>query len=316
MAKLGILFPGQGAQYPGMGCGWAHVHDTAARRLDEASALLGYDLALILACEDGRLDDTLFAQPATVVSSLLAFETLIQETHLQPAAFAGFSLGEYTALAASGVIAIADVITLVNTRAHAMQEAAREKPGAMCAVIGLSPEAVDTVCHQACGEGGFVTAANFNCPGQIVLSGDAKAIGRAIELSREAGAKRCVLLNVSGAFHSPLMQKAADRMIAALKPILVKTASASVYSNVTALPYGASDWKILLPKQMVSPVLFERTIRNMMENGITHFLEIGPGTVLSGFVRKISFDHPIVSLDRPEQLEQVKGWLHEYGFYE
>jgi len=315
MAKLGILFPGQGAQYPGMGHGWGRVHENAPRLLEEASVILGYDLAAILVCEDGRLDDTLYAQPATVVASLMAFASLTEATAVHPAAFAGFSLGEYTALAASKAFSTSDVITLVKTRAEAMREAATEKPGAMCAVIGLSPEVVDAICQAASVNGGFVTAANFNCPGQIVLSGDAQAIASAIELARTAGAKRCVALNVSGAFHSPFMQKAADRMTVALQPIQVQSPSAPVYANVTARPYGQNDWKSLLPRQMVSPVLFERTIGNMIADGITHFLEIGPGMVLSGFVRKISLDHPIVNLERPEQLEHVKGWLHEYGFY-
>ncbi|MDP3130592.1 MAG: ACP S-malonyltransferase, partial [Bacillota bacterium] len=164
--------------------------------------------------------------------------------------------------------------------------------------------------------GSYVIAANFNCPGQIVVSGHADAVLRAGDLARVAGAKRVVPLSVSGAFHTALMQPAADRLATAIAGAEPFPAAAPVYANVTAQPYGKDELRRLLPLQITSPVLFETTIRNMMASGITHFLEIGPGSALSGFVRKISLDLPVARLDGPEDLANVKGWLNAHGFSE
>jgi len=314
--RLGILFAGQGAQHAGMGVGWTATDPVEAKTLAEASRILGYDVRELLTSSDGRLDETVFAQPAIVVSSLLAFQSLFRSTGLRPDAFAGFSLGEWTALGAALVFDFEHLLKFVQIRAQAMQAAAKAHPGAMAAIVGLSDMQVCDVCAEATKPGSYVIAANFNCPGQIVVSGHADAVVRAADLARAAGAKRVVLLNVSGAFHTGLMHPAAERLALALDSAEPFPASAPVYSNVTAMPYGKDELQRLLPLQITSPVLFEQTIRNMMSSGITHFLEIGPGSALSGFVRKISLDLPVTRLDGPEDLANVKGWLKEHGFSE
>jgi len=316
MNRLGILFAGQGAQHPGMGVGWAAADPVANKTLQEASRILGYDVVDLLSAGDGRLDETVFAQPAIVVSSLLGYHSLLRSTGLKPAAFAGFSLGEWTALGASGVFDFEHLLKFVQIRGIAMQACAKTNPGAMAAIVGLSDGQVCDVCAEATQAGSYVLAANFNCPGQIVVSGYQDAVLRAADLARAAGAKRVVPLAVSGAFHTPLMAAAADRLGAAIQDAEPFPASAPIYSNVTAMPYGKDDLKRLLQLQITSPVLFESTIRNMVSSGITHFLEIGPGSALSGFVRKISLDLPVARLDGPEDLANVKGWLKEHGFSE
>jgi len=316
MAGLGILFAGQGAQHPGMGLDWAERDPAVRRRIAHVSERLGYDLAEVLSGTGGRLDDTLYAQPAIVVSSHLAWDALRNAAGIRPDAFAGFSLGEWTSVAAARVLPCETVIDFVRKRAEAMKAAAAVTPGAMCAVIGLEADAIDALCRKASTDTEIVVAANYNCPGQIVLSGHVPAIQRAAEAARLAGAKRCVILNVSGAFHSPLMKNAAETLAALLEAAEPFPPAAPVYANVTALPYRHGTWKRLLAEQIVSPVRFEATLRNMAAAGITHFLEIGPGATLSGFVRKTLPEAPVMNLDGPEGLDKVKGWLKDHGFSE
>lgn len=316
MPALAILFPGQGAQHPGMGIDWLDHDPVAAKTLDEASRILGYDLAAVLASEDKSLDDTLVTQPAIVVSSLVAYKALLRRHPLRPAAFAGFSLGEWTALGAAGVFDFESLLRFVRIRAEAMQAAAKVRPGAMAAVLGLSSEQVRAICEAVTTPSAIVVPANQNCPGQVVLSGDASAVARAAELAKSAGAKRVVPLNVSGAFHSPLMAHAAERLERALATAEPLSASAPVWSNVTAAPHGKSDLRRTLVRQVVEPVRFEATIRAMRATGITHFIEIGPGSVLSGFVRKIDPTAAVARLDGPDGLPELEGWLKEHGLVE
>ncbi len=316
MGKLGVLFAGQGSQYPGMGLDWLAEHPDLVKHLAETNSILGTELTTLLTSAQGQLDQTIHAQPAIVATSLFAYESLRKATHFAPTAFAGFSLGEYSALEASGIYSFPVVIHLVRERAKAMQACATAHPGAMSAVLGLSAETIQSVCNEASHTGSIVVPANYNCPGQIVISGDKEAIVMAHDLARLAGAKRCVPLNVSGAFHSPLMKPAAQTLETILATYHPDTPVAPVYANVTALPYVSGEIRSTLVKQITSPVRFDQTIRQMIASGITHFLEIGPGQVLSGFVRKIDDSVQVMNLDKADQLEKVKGWLHEHGFSE
>ncbi|MFA5005918.1 MAG: ACP S-malonyltransferase [Candidatus Izemoplasmatales bacterium] len=316
MPALAILFPGQGAQHPGMGIDWLDDDPGVAKTLDEASRILGYDLSAVLSSEDGSLDDTLLAQPAIVISSLIAYKALLRRHPLKPAAFAGFSLGEWTALGAAGVYDFESLLRLVGIRAAAMQAAAKERPGAMAAILGLSEDRLKEVCAVASTPTAIVVPANLNCPGQIVISGDAEAVAKAAELAKQAGAKRIVPLNVSGAFHSPLMSSAAERLARALENAEPFFPAVPVWSNVTAAPHRKGELRKTLVRQVLEPVRFEDTIRALVASGIGHFLEIGPGSVLSGFIRKIDPTAAVARLDGPDGLPDLERWLTEHGFVE
>jgi len=313
MASVAILFAGQGGQYELLGCDWLATYPTLQKYVQNATEALGYDLQAVLQSTDGRINETLYAQPAIVVQSLMAYQILMNETHVRPAAFAGFSLGEYTALIASRVFSYEAGLKILKIRAEAMQACAIKHPGAMAAIIGLDNERIETVCSEVSHYSGLVVPANYNCPNQLVISGDKQAVEVACDQAKTAGAKRCITLNVSGAFHSPLMKEAADHLEVALMQYTPQEAIAPLYSNVTARPYEKTTVTKYMVKQMTSAVLFEQTIRHMMESGITHFIEIGPGAVLSGFVRKINPDAIVTNLDHVSQIATIKGWLLENG---
>ncbi len=313
MASVAILFAGQGGQYEKLGCDWLESYPLLQKYTQNASEALGYDLFEVMQSTDGRINETLYAQPAIVVQSLMAYQMLLSETHIRPAAFAGFSLGEYTALIASRVFSYEAGLKILKIRAEAMQACATLHPGAMAAVLGLDNERIETVCSEVSHYSGLVVPANYNCPNQLVISGDKQAVETACEQAKTAGAKRCIMLNVSGAFHSPLMKEAADALELGLKKFTPQTAIAPLYSNVTGKPYIQSEIQSLMVKQMTSAVLFEQTIRHMMSSGITHFIEIGPGSVLSGFVKKINPDALVTNLDKASQIATIKGWLLENG---
>jgi [acyl-carrier-protein] S-malonyltransferase len=316
MSKLAILFAGQGGQYPGMGLDWVQGDPVLQSRLQTTSSILGFDFESLLRGTDDSIHETRYAQPAIVFSSLAAYGTLVQATGVLPVAMTGFSLGEYTALSAAGVFSFSEIMTLLNVRSIAMQAAANRQMGGMSAVLGLTSEVVEAICFAVSVPGSIVVPANYNCPGQLVISGHVDAVAKANEQAKIAGAKRCVVLNVRGAFHSPLMEMAIPSLCDALSSLPLWKPKIPIYANVTGLPYVFTEIKEILCKQLVSPVLFEQTIRHMRENGITHFLEIGPGSTLSGLVRKIDPEAIVTNLDKKEQLDTVKGWLKTYGLIE
>ena len=314
MGSLGILFAGQGNQYENMGLDWLSYDPRFKNHLKTTSAIFGFDLLSILEAKDGRINETLYAQPAIVLSSYMAFQVLLNETGMIPSAMAGFSLGEYSALLASKVFSFESGMELLKERSKAMQQCAMEHPGTMSAVLGLDNAVIEKICADITKNQGLVVPANYNCPMQLVISGVAQAVEEANVRLKNAGAKRCLTLNVSGAFHSPLMKSASLRLELVLKTYKEFIPLYPLYANVTGKPYVKDEIKKLLVRQIVSPVRFEETIRNMIEQGITHFIEIGPGTTLSGFLRKINSEATVTNLSNVSQLETVKGWLKTYGF--
>lgn len=277
--KTAFVFPGQGAQAPGMG------KDLAEKYLDEANEILGFDLKKL--CFEGpeeELKKTEITQPAILTVSVAAFESLRQKNAGQPAAVAGHSLGEYSALVAASALSFKDAVKIVHLRGKFMQEAVPLGEGAMAAILGVGNEKIEEVCAQT----GNVWPANFNSPGQVVISGKKASVEAAGEKLKEAGAKRVIPLAVSAPFHCPLMQPAADKLAAQLDKITIKDALIPVYANVTASPVtSGAEIKQLLIKQVTAPVLWEDLINNMIADGVSQFIEVGPGKVLAGLIKKI-----------------------------
>ena len=268
-----------------MGRDLAGQFPAAREWFDRANTALGYDLAAL--CFDGpeaELTKTEHAQPGIYLVGWVAFRLLLEQAHaLRFEAVAGLSLGEFTALAAAGVIEFEDGLRLVRARGRFMQEACEATRGAMAAVIGLDEEATREVCRQA-----GVQLANLNCPGQLVISGETDRVARAGELARQAGAKRVLPLPVAGAYHSPLMQDAAPRLLAELERVQVRVPAVTVLANVTGEPHGdPASIRRRLVDQVTGPVLWERGIRRLLADGCTRFIELGPGKALSGFMKRI-----------------------------
>lgn len=311
MANIALLFPGQGAQYVGMGKSFFENYSTAAAYFTRANQILGYSISDI--CFYGPEDilmRTEHCQPAIFLVSWVAFKLLTEQIPDIPwTATAGLSLGEITALTAASVFSFEDGLWVVKERANAMQKACELSPGAMAAVIGLSIEQI----HYICDKYGIMPA-NYNCPGQVVVSGDREALHKAVEEFRTAGARRVVLLPVAGAFHSPLMEPAANRFKEVLRTVAVNIPSKYVYSNVTARAHEApSDIVNRLVEQLVSPVKWEQTIQNLIADGYDVFIELGPGSVLSGFIKRINPNvrvtnvEDLASLNRAVEL--LRQWL-------
>ena len=288
-----ILFPGQGSQKVGMG---ASLTESASTRdvFQTASEILGYDLANL--CSQGpaeKLTDTLHAQPALLVVGVAAWEKA-RADGLNAQMAAGHSLGEYAALVAAGVLQFADAVKLVEQRATLMSNAPH---GTMAALLGLADEELPRVLAEA-QDVGEVVAANYNSPGQVVISGSEAGVARAMVLAKERGAKRALQLPVSGAFHSPLMVEAAQQMAQLIDDAPFRDATIPVYQNATALPVtSAQELKSALKQQMTGAVLWTQTILEMRSDGATHFHELGAGKVLSGLVKRIAPEVEAVSSD-------------------
>lgn len=278
------VFPGQGSQFPGMGKE-LYESDSRARELfSRASEILGFDISAIMfsgSAEDLRA--TAVTQPAVFLHSVI---TALCMEDFKPEMTAGHSLGEFSALVAAGALEFEDALRLVAVRADAMQKACEAVPGTMAAVLGMDFKTIEDICA---GIDGVVVPANYNSPGQLVISGENDAIDRACAALKEAGAKRALKIPVGGAFHSPLMAPAAERLAKAIEDTAFKTPLCPVYQNVDALP--ATDparIKSNLLKQLTSPVRWAQTVENMIADGATSFTEVGPGTVLAGLIKKIA----------------------------
>ncbi len=285
MSKTALLFAGQGAQVVGMGKDLAEKFPSAQAWFDRANAALGYDLAGI--CFNGpetELTKTEHAQPGIFLVSWVAFELLKEQVpDLKFEAAAGLSLGEFTALTAAGAMSFEDGLRVVRQRGKFMQEACDVTKGGMAAIIGLD----ETPTREVCAEAGVVLA-NLNCPGQLVISGEAEKIAKACELAKAKGAKRALPLTVAGAYHSPLMASAQPKLGAELAKIKINATTVPVISNVSALPYGRPDSiSQRLVEQVTSSVLWEQSMRVLLGQGFTRFIELGPGTALSGFMKRI-----------------------------
>lgn len=283
--KKAFIFPGQGSQFVGMAKDLYESDDKIASRFKEADDILGYSLTdIMFNGPEEVLKQTVHTQPAIFLHSVALFESMDE----QPDMTAGHSLGEFSALVASGALEFKEAIELVALRGKLMQQAGSENEGSMAAIIGMEDEAVDQVCKDA--ESLVqkpVVPANYNCPGQLVISGDKEAVEKAVEMAKEKGCRLAKMLPVSGAFHSPLMRPALEGLRSKLEQVQIVKADIPVYSNYTALPTSEPD-KIRenLENQLMNPVQWTKTMQNMYADGARTFIEIGPGKVLQGLVKR------------------------------
>ena len=278
------IFPGQGSQFPGMGKNLFESSTLAKERFIQANEILGFDITKTMFGDDSEaLKETRVTQPAIFLHSTILSE--VMANRFQPEMVSGHSLGEFSALVASGVLSFNDGLSLVKERAMAMQSACDQFPGTMAAILGLEDKVVESVCKDTTG---VVIAANYNCPGQIVISGSRKAIDNACISLKEAGAKRALVLPVGGAFHSPLMEPAKERLASVIENTIFEQPKCAVYQNVCATGViDANELKANLIAQLTAPVLWTQTIKRMISDGATHFTEVGPGKVLQGLIKKI-----------------------------
>ena len=282
-----FVFPGQGAQFVGMGKDLYETNALAKKYFDRADEILGFKITEIMFTgTDEQLKETKVTQPAVFLHSVI--QALCLGDSFNPAMVAGHSLGEFSALVASGALDFEDGLRLVASRANAMQKACEINSGTMAAIIGLPDEKVEEICTSVSSEGDIVVAANYNCPGQLVISGNVNAVNVACEKLKEAGAKRALPLKVSGAFHSPLMQPAKDELQAAIEKTTFKTPKCPVYQNVDAKPHtDAEEIKLNLIAQLTSPVRWTASVQTMIHDGADDFTECGPGKALQGMIGRI-----------------------------
>ena len=305
MSRIAFVFPGQGAQYVGMAKDIADTHSEAMEVFDIASNRLGYDIAdLVFNGPEEKLKITKYTQPAILTASWAVYKAL-EKYGFNPDVTAGLSLGEFTAHVLAGSLDFSDAVALVEKRGIFMQEAVPEGVGGMTAVLGLDEETVEGVCREA-SDIGYVACANYNCPGQIVISGELPALEKAGEILSEKGAKRVIPLKVSAPFHCNLLKGAGDKLKAELENVEIGEMKIPVYANVTGKEIAAvSDIKGLLVDQVSNTVKWTNVIRNMIDSGIDTFIEIGPGKVLSGLIKKTDRSVRIANAENAESLEKA-----------
>mgnify|MGYP003393717892 FL=1 len=300
---IGFVFPGQGSQSVGMGKALYDAHSSLKSVYDEATTVLGYDIAEL--CFTGpaeRLNLTEFTQPALLVSSVAAWK-LLEPVGIKPVVVAGHSLGEYSAMVAAGGVSFRDAVGLVQKRGRYMSEAVAPGTSLVAALLGLNAEVVKEVCRMASSVG-VVAAANFNSPGQVVIAGERAAVERAIELAKAQGCKKAIPLPVSVPVHTPLMQQAADRLAKDLATVRWSDLSAPLVNNAEAKAISrAGEIQASLVRQLPSSVLWEDTVLTMGRMGVTTFIEIGPGTVLTGLIRRILPDAKLLNVNDPKSLD-------------
>ena len=305
MGKLAFIFPGQGAQYVGMGKQIAEQYKSADGIFRQASEALGFDVGkMVFEGDEETLKITENTQPAILTASIACLQPLL-ERGIKPDVVAGLSLGEYSAHVASGTMSFKDAVVLVRKRGKYMQDEVPVGIGAMAAIVGLESEAVIECCRQAQSEG-IVEPANFNCPGQIVIAGEAKAVEKAAELCKNRGAKRVIMLSVSAPFHCSMLRGAGEKLAMELEKVELYDMNIPVVTNVTAeYVTDKSLVKDLLIRQVSSPVLWEKSVETMIDNGVDTFVEIGPGKTLCGFVKKINKDVKAINIEDLETLDKA-----------
>lgn len=310
MEKIAYLFPGQGSQFIGMGKELYNSFPECKKVFDEADESLHIKLSdKMFEGNKEELDRTEYTQPAIVTMSIAAYKAL-SRYGIKPSVTAGLSLGEYSSLTICQVFSLSQVIPLVQKRGRLMQNAVPEGKGAMCAILGLSEDRVREACHMA-KEFGIVEPANFNCPGQIVIGGETRAVEEAVNYAKELGAIRCIFLAVSAPFHTKMLAPAADGLMLELDRLSLGDMKLPLISNVTADYINSVDEvKGLLYRQVMSSVLWEQTIRRMVEDGIRHFVELGPGRTLSGFVKKIDRGLNTYHVENVASLEETASALY------
>ena len=302
-----FVFPGQAAQCVGMGKAMAEEFETARRAFETTNDVLGFDLAKL--CFEGpkeQLDLTENTQPAVLAASFAILSVIRAETGTEPRLVAGHSLGEYTAAVCAGCLEIEDALRLVRRRAQLMQKAVPVGEGGMVAVIGSDRETIEGVCEELRSQG-EIRAANINCPGQIVISGEMALLDKAMDMLRDKGARKLVKLPLSAPFHSQLMTEAAEKFGLALDKLSFGDARIPIIANASASPVRAKEDVVeALKKQMTSPVLWEECVKRMIRMGATDFVEVGPQKIISSFIKRISRDVSISNVDGPEAFGQFK----------
>lgn len=301
MSKIAFIFPGQGAQTCGMGQDFYEQTETGKRIFDKATELMGFSMPQLCFEENDRLDITEYTQAAMVTASI-AMMRVLEENGIKPDVAAGLSLGEYCALAAAGVMSDEDAIRTVRQRGILMQEAVPVGEGAMAAILALDASAIEEVTGAMEG----VWIANYNCPGQIVISGEKAAVEEACEKLKAAGAKRAVMLNVSGPFHSGMLADAGEKLGEVLSQVELHEPQIPYVANVTAqYVKSAAEVKELLTRQVSSSVRWQQSVEAMIADGVDTFIEIGPGKTLAGFMRKISRDVKTLNVEKLEDIGKV-----------
>ena len=305
MGKIALLFPGQGTQVTGMGKDFYDNYDSAKEVYEIAGEATGIDVAGLCFNEDERLNITEYTQIALLTTEVAILKTLT-DMGLKADYLSGLSLGEYGALAAAQVMDYKDLFKVIKNRGKFMQDA-YPVGGAMTAVLGLDADKIKQVCESV---DGIVSIANDNCPGQIVITGEEKAVAKAGELLAAEGAKRCIPLKVSGPFHSALLKGAGEQLAEVLAPITIKDPVIPYISNVTAdVVADCKEIKNLLAAQVYSPVRFRESVLRMQALGVTDFIEIGPGKTMSGFVRKTDRELNVVNVEKIEDIENVRKYF-------
>ncbi len=302
---LAFTFPGQGSQRPGMGRPW--VDHESWEIVSEASEVAGRDIGTLLLDADAKdLTDTRNAQMTTFVSSLMVLDA-VERLGIEPSFCAGHSLGEYTALTASGALSLEDGVRLVAERSAAMHEAGLASPGTMAAVLGLDDDQVEIACRRADAD---VWVANFNAPGQVVIAGSLDGVKRAGEVAKELGAKKVMPLQVAGAFHTPFMMAARNRLRSAIAQASPRNTEVPIVSNVDALPHNnGNEWSSLLSAQLSSPVRWKHCLLTLADLGVKGFVELGPGGVLTGMAKRTVDNARTISVATPDELNKFIDWV-------
>jgi [acyl-carrier-protein] S-malonyltransferase len=304
--KAALMFPGQGSQYVGMGSDLVRAYPRIAEMYEEADEALGFSISKL--CFEGDPDvltQTRNAQPAILLHSIAVTETLTAEGGVVPVLVAGHSLGEYSALVVAGVLNGMDALRIVRKRGELMFEAGIRQPGTMAALIGMDREDVEALCRESSSDGSTVVVANVNSPGQLVVSGHVEAVDRAMTLARERGAKKAVRLNVSGAFHSPLVASAQEELVSFIEEFPLSDASIDVICNADAKTARTKEEIVdALSRQLTSPVLWSDSMRLLADKWDGAVMEIGPGKVLKGLFRRIISERDVEQIGTMEELEK------------
>ena len=309
MSKIAFIYPGQGAQKAGMGADFYEKSETARAIFDQAGEALKLDMKALCFEENEKLDLTEYTQ-AALVTTCLAMTRVVEERGLKADITAGLSLGEYCAVAAAGGMEDMDAVRLVRRRGILMQNTVPAGEGGMCAVMGLDAAKIEEVLEKPEGEAKDVTIANYNCPGQIVITGKTAAVEAASEKLKEAGAKRVMMLNVSGPFHSPMLVSAGEELGKELEAVSLHPLQVPYVTNVTAEKVeDIAETKALLTEQVSSSVRWMQSMEYMIRDGVDIFVEIGPGKTLAGFMKKISRDVKVYNIASWEDMEKVTGEL-------